>query len=112
MQSLQRGYLSQRNVQDLDNLNNFLELQVQDGSEKLGILFVVTAMGAGGLETYLVNLLHVMDLSKYKVTIVATGQQNDWYKAELKSLDVEYLYNNHKVLLSPFSKNPRIQDNQ
>lgn len=92
MQSLQRGYLSQRNVQDLDNLNNFLELQVQDGSEKLGILFVVTAMGAGGLETYLVNLLHVMDLSKYKVTIVATGQQNDWYKAELKSLDVEYLY--------------------
>jgi glycosyltransferase involved in cell wall biosynthesis len=49
-------------------------------------------MGAGGLETYLVNVLRVIDRRKFNITIVATGARNDWYKEDLESLGVEYFY--------------------
>jgi len=58
-------------------------------SNVVRILVVVKAMVAGGLETYLVNVLSAIDRQKYKVTIVCTAERENWYKDELDKLGVK-----------------------
>jgi hypothetical protein len=59
---------------------------------KVNILFVVTSMAAGGLETYLLNILSVIEPMKFKATIAYTGYYSDWFEDELKALGVETIF--------------------
>lgn len=60
--------------------------------EPINILIVVTAMETGGLEVYLVTLLRAMDRKRFRVTIVCTGRDSNWYRQELEALGVQTLY--------------------
>ncbi|MFQ5490109.1 MAG: glycosyltransferase, partial [Phycisphaerae bacterium] len=40
------------------------------------------------LETYIVNILHVLDRDHFKVSIACADELSDWYKTELDSLGV------------------------
>lgn len=62
------------------------------GYNVIRILAVVKYMGAGGIETYLVNVLSAIDRTKFKVTIVCTGRGNNFYKDELARLDVKTVF--------------------
>lgn len=62
------------------------------GYNIIRILTVVKAMGAGGLETYLVNVLSAIDRTKFKVTIVCTGRGSNFYKDELARLGVKTIF--------------------
>jgi glycosyltransferase involved in cell wall biosynthesis len=61
-------------------------------SKPINILIVVTSMGPGGLESYIVNVLSAIDRTKFKVIIVSTGKNNKWYDNELSQLGVSNIY--------------------
>lgn len=61
-------------------------------SERLNVLTVVTAMETGGLEVYLLNVLRVIDRSRFAVSIVCTGRDSNWYETELSELGVQTYY--------------------
>jgi len=56
------------------------------------VLLVVSSMDAGGLETYIVNVLSTLDLARFDVTIACTRSMSDWYSGELTSLGVTTLH--------------------
>ena len=56
------------------------------------ILIVVTSMGIGGLETYIVNFLSSIVKKKCAITIVFTNKKDNWYKKELEELGVKTLF--------------------
>lgn len=60
--------------------------------ETVKVLLVVTGMGAGGLENYILNILSAIDRNKFKVTIACTGGDSAFYKDELIRLGVRTIF--------------------
>lgn len=57
-------------------------------SESIRVMALVTAMETGGMEVYLVNTLSAIDRERFKVSIVCTGRDSNWYTEELESMGV------------------------
>jgi len=61
-------------------------------SDSRKIMIVVTSMGIGGLETYIVNFLSAIVRKKYDITIIFTNKKDNWYKKELDELGVKTMF--------------------
>ena len=60
--------------------------------ERINVLTVVTTMETGGIELYLLNVLRVIDRTRFNVTIVCAGRDSNWYKDELDELGVQTVF--------------------
>lgn len=55
-------------------------------------MLFVTTMETGGLELYILNTLSAIDRQRFKVTIICTGRDSNWYQNELDALGVSVYF--------------------
>jgi glycosyltransferase involved in cell wall biosynthesis len=58
----------------------------------MNVLIVMSTLEAGGLETYVVNLLSVLDRTRFRVTVVTTLRRGGWHQDALRRLGVDTLF--------------------
>lgn len=68
----------------------------------INVLLIITALETGGLEVYIMNVLRSIDREKFKVTIVCTGRNTNWYQDELNALNVQTVFCPSSYLQIPY----------